>query len=107
MRQCSKAPRLIVMLAAAFAVSFVPVARAFAKAAAVRPGAFECVSIHRGESAAGLAHHFLRRPRQSAVAALSSEAPQSAFFAARRTVPVGKRFARAASFASLLDHPPA
>jgi hypothetical protein len=102
--------RVIVLSAAAIAVSCVPVVRAFAWAAAFPPAAAAFVPAAAGGSSAHLAHRMprLRRPKQSLFALLPESGPVfAAVSSVRRPVPARERPVRPASFAELLDHPPA
>ena len=102
--------RLIVMSAAAFAVSSVPVVRAFAEAAEIPAAATAFVPARDGGSSARLAHRMprLRRPKQSLFAVLPASGPVlPSVCSARRHVPAREQSVRPASFAALLDHPPA
>ncbi|MFI5349179.1 MAG: hypothetical protein ACHQ2Z_06530 [Elusimicrobiota bacterium] len=102
--------RLAVMSVAAIAVSSVPVVRAFAQAAAIPSAAAAFVPARDGGSSAHLAHRMprLRRPKQSLLAVLPESGPVlPSVSSVRRQVPARERSVRAASFASLLDHPPA
>jgi hypothetical protein len=101
--------RLIVLSAAAFAVSIVPVARAFAEAPTV-PAAASFVPARRAASSSRCAHRMprLRRPKRPSLSMMTESGPATPFVpSARRRVPARERSVRAASFAPLLDHPPA
>jgi hypothetical protein len=102
--------RVIVLSAAAIAVSCVPVVRAFAWAAAFPPQTAAFVPAGAGGSSAHLAHRMprLRRPKQSLFAVLPESGPVVPFVSSVcGHVPSRERPVRAASFAALLDHPPA
>ena len=102
--------RLAVLSLAAFALSSVPVVRAFAEAAMVPAAAAAFVPGRAGGSSARLAHRMprLRRPKQSLLVLLpGSEAAPAAPSLSQRLVPSKRRAVHAASFAALPDHPPA
>ncbi|HXT01842.1 MAG TPA: hypothetical protein VN915_14300 [Elusimicrobiota bacterium] len=110
MTRVRAALRLLAVASAALAVSLVPVARAFADLQPVPSPSAAMSPARPAGSSAHLAHRMprLRRPKQSLFALPPESSLRSiAASSARRRVPRRERPARAASFADLLDHPPA
>lgn len=103
--------RLLTIVSAAFAISVVPVARAYAEIVAPLSADASFSPVRHPGAPARPAHRVphVKKPKQSSNVlspdshqSLSSDASSS-----RRRVPLRERVPRARSFALLPDHPPA